>query len=306
MCVSAIRVNKNFVSCRNCWQCKAQNRLNWVFRLTAELHQSISAHFITLTYADEYLPLIDLKNGDMQTIETAYEKGIPDEDLEQSLNKEHLFKFFRDIRKKQSRLSPKQADYIKWFHNKDNYTPPLRYYAVGEYGTKTGRPHYHAIIFNMNPKLDIADYWHYGFVKVGTVTEKSIKYVTKYVINNDKKKRDHADLLGLQKEFSTTTKHPYLGYAYVRLNKTYHENNLEFVCRQGGKEYPMPKTLRDRIFDFPYPYENYVERLQKEKDEKAQEKISEIGLMAWVELETARENQRLEKMNRKLNQNNIF
>lgn len=59
----------------------------------------------------------------------------------------------------------------------------FRYYAVGEYGGKSGRPHYHGIVFGLS-SADyevIRDAWGLGFVYVGTVTAESIRYVTGYV-----------------------------------------------------------------------------------------------------------------------------
>lgn len=65
----------------------------------------------------------------------------------------------------------------------------LRYYAVGEYGTKTGRAHYHAIVFNFQGNESfLKSAWStregepYGLVHIGKVNEASIRYTTKYVI----------------------------------------------------------------------------------------------------------------------------
>ena len=80
-------------------------------------------------------------------------------------------------------------------HNVDN----IRYYLAGEYGSKTERAHYHAIMFN----LPIADLkkekvsgsgnvlytskelnkiWGKGYVWIGEVTWNSASYVARYVM----------------------------------------------------------------------------------------------------------------------------
>lgn len=82
----------------------------------------------------------------------------------------------------------------------------LRYFAVGEYGDDTNRPHYHAVIFGhafvdrrtilrqtpsllwTNPVLQEA--WGMGHVSVGALTFESAQYTASYVtkkLNNKKK-----------------------------------------------------------------------------------------------------------------------
>ncbi len=59
----------------------------------------------------------------------------------------------------------------------------IKYFACGEYGDRFGRPHFHAIIFGLgtSDKKLIEENWPYGFVKVGTLTYQSCRYVAGYV-----------------------------------------------------------------------------------------------------------------------------
>jgi len=86
-----------------------------------------------------------------------------------SLNKEHPKNFLKRLRK----LIPYK----------------IRFYSVGEYGTKTQRAHYHLIIFNMPFEQQSLDYlekaWSLkgepiGHVHVGDVTPASAGYVANY------------------------------------------------------------------------------------------------------------------------------
>lgn len=137
------------VPCGSCGYCLKNRKQDWQFRIANELLYCDSAHFVTLTYSDEYVPV---KNGlDV-------------------LDKTDLQKFFKRLRKRHSQHSKSQ----------------IRYYAVGEYGTQFKRPHYHIILFNSNPK-DVEASWPLGFVKFEKVEMGSVGYVVGYVssIDND-------------------------------------------------------------------------------------------------------------------------
>lgn len=62
----------------------------------------------------------------------------------------------------------------------------IRYFASGEYGDITERPHYHAILFGLPPttgtKQLLETTWAHGFVHVGTVTPNSARYVADYIM----------------------------------------------------------------------------------------------------------------------------
>lgn len=105
---------------------------------------AISAHFITLTYDTDFVPIS--KNGFM------------------SLNKRDVQLFLKRLRKKCN-----------------DSEHPIKYYAVGEYGGKTKRPHYHIILFNAKlPEIQPA--WKQGAIHYGTVNGASVGYTLKYMM----------------------------------------------------------------------------------------------------------------------------
>jgi hypothetical protein len=56
----------------------------------------------------------------------------------------------------------------------------VRFFAAGEYGERTHRPHYHALLFGTDSASAIKDSWPFGFVDVGKLTPGSIAYVAGY------------------------------------------------------------------------------------------------------------------------------
>lgn len=135
----------------------------------------------------------------------------------------------------------------------------FRYYAVGEYGDKSWRPHYHLIIFGLSPtegKL-VEKCWPYGFIQMGTVEASSIGYVAAYVmkkLTNPKDKR----LEGRTPEFCTMSRMPGLGYGMVeRMAKQYEGphgqaafDKLGWIStqfRQEGHLYPLGRYLTEKV-----------------------------------------------------------
>lgn len=86
------------------------------------------------------------------------------------LNKEDPQRFLKRLRKFLSQFGYK-----------------IRYFLIGEYGDKFGRPHYHMLLFNFphhafDVQRTLEKNWSKGFVSIGEVTDKSIAYCTKYAL----------------------------------------------------------------------------------------------------------------------------
>lgn len=77
------------------------------------------------------------------------------------------------------------------------YGAGIRFFAAGEYGTKSLRPHYHAILFNFRPSdgepitggcqplfisPSLMRLWPYGYHSYGNVTFESSAYVARYCL----------------------------------------------------------------------------------------------------------------------------
>lgn len=121
-------------------------------------------------------------------------------------------------------------------------TGPIRYYITGEYGPKTNRPHYHAILFGedflggariLNDNNDytnrlLESTWTHGFVQAAMLTPERAMYCAGYVT----KKLDDKNT------FTLMSRNPPLGYQWA----VDHQDNVaqrESVVIN-GKELPIP------------------------------------------------------------------
>lgn len=134
------------------------------------------------------------------------------------------------------------------------FSSKLTYYAVGEYGERYKRPHYHVILFNLNEKDDyyiynaISESWkdekgYKGFIHIGDVNEASIRYVAGYLEKGILGEKIEEKIV---REFSLMSKN--LGINYIKNNKNYHEKNKSFIYRNNGFEKTLPRYYREKIF----------------------------------------------------------
>ena len=169
------------------------------------------------------------------------------EDL--SIRKEEMQKFMKRVRKKHK----------------------FSYYACGEYGDKTNRPHYHAIIYGLelddleefgrNPVTGDIYYrsaymekkWPFGYVIIGGVTFQSIAYVAKYVnkkitgnmAEEHYKRRIVDEHTGevleewqVEPEFQLASRNPALGLRWFQkyTSDCFPKDSISY----DGKQFPVP------------------------------------------------------------------
>lgn len=203
--------------CGKCVPCKKRRISEWVFRIAwEEEHVATSSHFLTLTYDTQHVPITP--HGFL------------------TLRK----KDFQDYMKRLRKLCPGAN---------------IRYFACGEYGSKTSRPHYHAIVFNVPDPEMFADAWSLGGVQlggvyVGTVTSDSIAYTLKYIDkdNFSQKKYRHARD-DREKEFQLQSKGLGAGYLGNKSVCHWHVSDLSrnYLVTKDGYRCPMPRYYRTKL-----------------------------------------------------------
>ncbi|AXH77411.1 MAG: replication initiator protein [Microviridae sp.] len=202
------------IPCGQCVNCLINKQNGWIIRLLEEQKNCSSSHFLTLTYDDETLPIDDKGQG--------------------FVLKHECQLFIKRLRK--------------------NYkVPGIKYYLVADYGDITKRPHYHCIIFNLpinvNTKLgmkkathELDNLWQQGHVDIGTVTPKSIRYVTRYVVDKNKNKA-----LGLETWSLISLG---IGKAYLspQIASFHHKTRKFYYTNPGGSKVPLPNYYKDKLF----------------------------------------------------------
>lgn len=133
---------------------------------------------------------------------------------------------------------------------------PFRYFAVGEYGERSGRAHYHVIMFGVREVKLVQDCWKFGGVFVGTVTPESAQYVTGYCTKGLTRAGD-LRLKGKHPEFTRMSLKPGIGAGAVpelarvvkRHGARYLEEQLDVPrsIRVGGKLMPIGRYLSNRL-----------------------------------------------------------
>lgn len=120
----------------------------------------------------------------------------------------------------------------------------IRFFAVGEYGDKTARPHYHAMLYGLGPEdfEVVQKCWPWGHIHVGEVTKESCQYVAGYVTKKMMNK-DDPRLKGRPPEFVLCSRRPGLGAAAadaIGKSLTRSSGGALWVAREGD----VPKVTR--------------------------------------------------------------
>lgn len=169
---------------------------------------------------------------------------------------------------KDSSLDPDTLQrFIKRLRRRSKDT--FRFYAVGEYGTSTGRgplgvnPHYHLCLFGLgeNSAEDIGKSWTeegepIGYVYTGSLTPQSAAYVAGYVQKKDQYNKDMYDEMGLYHEFARMSNRPGIGYSIVpelaRQLEKYPEamlpsGDVPISLKHGKRMLPLGQYLREKL-----------------------------------------------------------
>lgn len=213
------------VPCGKCGVCRKNKVDEWSFRLRQQMKVAHSAHFVTLTYDPNFVPMT--KNGFM------------------TLARDDITKYFKRLR--------------KWMSDDKVDMPAFKFYLVGEYGETFSRPHYHGIFFNAT--IDhIQEAWCYinkdiprsevtqllGITHFGNVTSDSIAYCVKYLDKGRQVPKHARD--DRVKEFSRMSRGLGQNYLTPEMIAWHRADPSRNYAWNGKYKIALPKFYRDQIY----------------------------------------------------------
>lgn len=231
-----VKLNGVAHGCGQCLACRVLRRRVWVNRIMLETSKYAESSFVTLTYANEGMPL------NTELIPTLY--------LADAQN------WLKRLRKICREVLP---------------TWSIRFFLVGEYGDKSGRPHFHAALFGYKGCIHgdirltrggregpectctscsiIAFSWPFGKIHQGRLERASASYIAGYTVKGMTSHEDER-LLGRYPEFATMSRRGGIAGSAVddiaevwsryKLDRTkYNEGAIDV----GGRTMPLGRYL---------------------------------------------------------------
>lgn len=236
--------------CGQCIGCRLEQSRQWAVRMYHEAASYEDNAFTTLTYNDDNLPNDPAQNQPPTG----------------TLVPRDLQLFLKRLRKK---------------HGAD-----IKFFACGEYGPTTLRPHYHICFFNFSPtdlilhserdknklytSTDLEKLWGKGFTLTGAVTFQSAAYVARYITKK---------ITGPNSDFHYQTVDPKTGQIYQRTQEFIRQSNgigkkhlkkytsdiydHDHVILSGGKKVRPPRYY-DKLYEITNPDELAAIKLERE------------------------------------------
>lgn len=262
----------NQVGCGKCEICRTERSKEWAVKAYCEQKCWKNATFITFTYNPENLP------------------------KDRKLHRSDIQKFWKDLRyhlykntKKASKIDltterelleeipDNILEQIFGRRRKNRY--PIRYINCGEYGPKTKRPHYHAVIYNFTPTdkrrlyRDRRGYWVYtsdklskiwgkGFITISDATASAAAYVARYCTKKMSRSNEENERMKRKKqiEFIGASSLGFIGYYWWIHNKDTVKQNFGILMKtkKGTHLAKVPKAMCKKwILEDPETYDTY-------------------------------------------------
>lgn len=292
------------VPCRKCWACQLNYSAEWATRIMLEAQKYESNWFITLTYDDDHLPILEELqttehwediSGNVETMDVTYKNDGTQADG--TLLPEHMDTFINTLRKKFERKG----------HN------GIKYFYAGEYGENTRRPHYHIILLNCpldinlfyNTHVDsnfkihwkskeIDEIWKKGMIDVAELEWSCAAYVARYCtkkISFNSDKREYYSQLKLP-EYTRSSHRMGMDYFEQHMDEIYKTDEMIMKTVKGNTGSFKPPKAFDKKFKELRPKEwRKIQRSRAkaaERSRKLQEEITDYTDLEMLKIKADR------------------
>lgn len=189
-----------YVPCGKCTSCLNTRNSIWVTRITQEIMCWKYTAFITLTYDDSHVNLVSFDRDTNSLVDFQSGLVVSLDDVDSA-----SLKYIR-TRGSFGYLVPRDVQlFVKRFRSytknlldsysfngntKQKYSSTIRYFACGEYGPTTYRPHYHLLFF-FNEDVTAQNFssllhksWKFGLVDFSFASSGAASYVAQYLNSN--------------------------------------------------------------------------------------------------------------------------
>lgn len=153
-----------------------------------------------------------------------------------------------------------RSRFVNWVKNTGLPKAGLRYYAVGEYGDLSQRPHYHMAVFPRfgSQVSELTRQWQGGFTSAFELNPQRALYLAQYTTKKLTVYPHECALGDKEPEFRTSSRGPALGAAFVSvLVQAYgttsgrriisERGDIERSVRFGQKILPIPRFILGKV-----------------------------------------------------------
>lgn len=283
--------NGILLPCGHCIGCRLDYSRSWADRMMLELDIQKKAIFLTLTYDNEHAPWKQF-----------YDDGTP---MFASLDKIDCQLFMKRLRR----------------HFEDK---KIRFYLAGEYGSKTCRPHYHAIIYGLSlydftdlysvgrnelgqqyySSKILEEIWNNGFILVADVSWSAMAYVSRYVTKklSGDKAISYAER-NVIPEFSLMSRKPGIGAQYLEEHPDCLDyQNINLSAPEGGIKIRIPQYyLRKLELTDPEKADRIKEERRRAADDSMMIQLqkTDLSLLEYLEVKEENRKSKIRKLKRK-------
>uniref|UniRef100_A0AAU8B149 Replication initiator protein n=3 Tax=unclassified Microvirus TaxID=338099 RepID=A0AAU8B149_9VIRU len=305
------------IPCGKCIGCRLEYSRQWANRCMLELQYHQSAYFVTLTYNDEHVPVSYYDDP---------ETGEAFPSL--TLRKRDFQLFMKRLRKRFCKYGSRTVGELSL--SSGIYSDSIRFFAAGEYGSETYRPHYHAILFGLELNdlilykksrgfsyyysLSLQECWSeyvsgcylpLGYVVVAPVTWETCAYVARYTMKKlTGPETDFYTQFNIEPPFSLMSRKPGIGRQW------YDDHpdcmSVEYInvsTSDGGRKFRPPKYY-EKLYEIEYPEKSAALKATRKRmaEEAKKFKLSKTTLnyMDYLQVEEDCLEGRIKSLERKL------